>query len=56
MRLRAATKALIESQTAVVTIAEQCGFNTAQYFNLIFREHTQLTPLAYRKKFQKNFQ
>ena len=56
MRLRAATKALIETQTAVVTIAEQCGFNTAQYFNLIFREHTQLTPLAYRKKFQKNFQ
>ncbi len=52
MRLRAANKLLIESQQSVLQISNDCGFNTPQYFNLIFRQHMGITPLAYRKKFQ----
>jgi LacI family transcriptional regulator len=52
MRLRAANKLLIESQQSVLQISNDCGFNTPQYFNLIFRQHIGITPLAYRKKFQ----
>lgn len=52
MRMRAANKMLIESELSVLQIANDCGFNTPQYFNLIFRQHMGITPLAYRKKFQ----
>lgn len=48
IRLKCAKSLLIETDLSVTEIAARSGFNTAQYFNNVFRRETGLTPLSYR--------
>ncbi|AWB65853.1 hypothetical protein C2869_05095 [Saccharobesus litoralis] len=54
MRMRAAKETLIHGHHSIFKIAEQCGFNTAQYFNHTFKQTYGKTPLNFRKQYQKH--
>ena len=53
MRLQHAKAMLVESNFSMADIAAKAGFNTAQYFNNVFRRATGLTPRRYRLRFRK---
>ena len=48
LRLKSAKALLIETDLSVTENAARSGFNTAQYFNNVFRRETGLTLLSYR--------
>jgi LacI family transcriptional regulator len=48
IRLKSAKALLIETDLSVADVAARSGFNTAQYFNNVFRRETGITPLMYR--------
>ncbi len=48
-RMRAAGMLLKNTSLSVAEIAEQLNFCDNHYFSAAFREHTGMTPLAYRK-------
>lgn len=50
IRLQRAKELLVETELPVADIAARTGFNTAQYFNNVFRAETGLTPLVYRRE------
>ena len=46
------TKRLLEdSKLLIKNIATRSGFSTAEYMSTVFRKHTGLTPLEYRRQF-----
>lgn len=49
IRLQRAKEYLLETDLPVADVAAKTGFNTAQYFNNVFRRATGLTPLNYRR-------
>lgn len=49
IRLQRAKELLLGTDLAVADVAARTGFNTAQYFNNVFRRETGLTPLSYRR-------
>lgn len=50
IRLQRAKEFLLGTELPVADVAARTGFNTAQYFNNVFRRETGLTPLNYRKE------
>lgn len=48
LRLRKARQLLGEGNLSVLEIALECGFNSSQYFDRVFRKGTGMTPLAFR--------
>ena len=52
LRLQRAKAMLVESNYSMADIAARAGFNSAQYFNNVFRRATGLTPRRYRLKFR----
>ena len=40
---------LIKTKKSVNEISELCGFSSANYFGLIFKQKEKLSPLSYRK-------
>lgn len=52
IRLRKAAKLLISSETRIIDVAMQCGFNNVTYFNRIFRKCYQVSPGEYRKLYR----
>lgn len=50
IRLQRAKELLLATRLPVADIAAGTGFNTAQYFNNVFRRETGLTPLNYRRE------
>ena len=52
MRMRAANDMLIHTNKSILQIAQECGFNTAQYFNQYFKQQHGITPLLYRKQYE----
>ncbi len=50
IRLQRAKELLLTSELPVADVAARTGFNTAQYFNNVFRRETGLTPLNYRRE------
>jgi AraC-like DNA-binding protein len=52
LRICKAQKLLEESESAVIDIAAECGFQTQQHFARIFRRHTMRTPTEYRRHSQ----
>lgn len=49
IRLQRAKEYLLGTDLPVADVAARTGFNTAQYFNNVFRRETGYTPLAYRR-------
>jgi PAS domain S-box-containing protein len=50
LRLQLARRQLTESNDAVGTIAQACGFYDQSHFTRAFKKYTGLTPLAYRRQ------
>ena len=50
IRLSQAGKLLLETSRNIPEIAQDCGFESAPYFNRLFKQRYQLSPTAYRKK------
>lgn len=53
-RVTQAKKLLEESDDSVHTIAKKVGFETASYFERIFKKYTEMTPLKHRKKYRND--
>ncbi|WP_169512925.1 helix-turn-helix domain-containing protein [Actinopolymorpha alba] len=49
LRTRRAEVLLAETDRTITQIAVDLGFSSAQHFATVFREHTGLTPRAYRR-------
>jgi len=49
IRMRGAKQMLITTSSSIEEIAIFCGFNSVSHFILVFRKHTQLTPLQFRE-------
>lgn len=49
VRLTKAKDLLINSDKTIGEISERCGFSSANYFGLIFKQKEKLSPLQYRK-------
>lgn len=52
-RLTMAQHLLVSSDSSVLAIAEECGFENLSYFNRIFKKRYAQTPREYRKNFRK---
>jgi transcriptional regulator GlxA family with amidase domain len=52
VRLTKAKKMLVDTHKSVGEISELCGFSSANYFGLIFKQKEHLSPLQYRKNQQ----
>ncbi len=50
VRLNAAKRLLTETQKGMGEIAELCGYSSANYFSLIFKQNVGISPREYRKK------
>lgn len=50
LRLRKASRLLLQTESPVKEIASACGFNSDAYFFNVFRRHFACTPLAYRNR------
>lgn len=48
-RLQKAKQLLSEGGTNISAISERCGFSNVYHFCRLFRQHTGMTPSAYRK-------
>lgn len=50
LRVNHAKKMLLGSQDNILDIAMQCGFQSQQTFNRVFKENCGMTPAAYRRQ------
>lgn len=53
IRLREATKQLIETKDPITTVALRCGFNDSNYFGDLFRKVHGISPRNYRYQYSK---
>ncbi|MBQ7847564.1 MAG: helix-turn-helix transcriptional regulator [Clostridia bacterium] len=49
-RIKVAKKQLAFTEIPVKDLADRCGFKTVQHFTRVFKEHTNQTPVDYRKE------
>ncbi|MBQ8291956.1 MAG: helix-turn-helix transcriptional regulator [Clostridia bacterium] len=49
IRIAKAKELLLATKKSVEEISEQCGFSSANYFGLIFKQKEKLSPINYRK-------
>ncbi len=52
IRLSLAKRLLIETNDTVLSVALDCGFESAEHFHRIFKRHTEMTPRRYRMSHQ----
>lgn len=50
VRLEVAAQRLIDHNTPIKEIAQECGYPDVRYFSTLFRLHNSMTPGAFRKK------
>ncbi|MFJ2782183.1 GlxA family transcriptional regulator [Kitasatospora sp. NPDC087315] len=50
-RVEAARRLLQESDLTIAAVAGRCGFGSTETFHRTFRQHTSVTPHAYRQRF-----
>ena len=53
IRLREATKQLVETKDSITTVALRCGFNDSNYFGDLFRKVHGISPRTYRYEHSK---
>jgi AraC-like DNA-binding protein len=51
LRIRLASKMLLQSEASLASIAQRCGFDDQSHFNNAFRSSLQLSPGRYRRAF-----
>mgnify|MGYP003307334106 CR=1 FL=1 len=49
-RLTMATRLLLSSDSSILTISEEVGFDNLSYFNRAFKKQYGMTPSQYRKQ------
>ena len=49
VRLNKAKEMLLHTKKSVGDVSEACGFSSANYFGLIFKQKEGLSPANYRK-------
>lgn len=54
LRIESAKELLISSQVTITEVAFSLGWNDSNYFSLIFKKRTGLSPLTYRKTHNKS--
>jgi AraC family transcriptional regulator len=54
LRICKAKKLLEKTESPVIDIAAECGFQTQQHFARIFRRLTTRTPTEYRRQSQRS--
>lgn len=50
IRLKAATRRLLNTEDTITFIATECGFNSSNYFKDCFRRYKGVSPSTFRKK------
>lgn len=50
-RLLHAKKLLCETDASILEISEKCGFNDSNYFSVVFKNYTSMSPKQYRKMY-----
>ena len=50
VRLTKARHMLLNTELPIGTVAEECGFSSAEYFSSLFKKEVGVSPLLYRKK------
>jgi AraC-like DNA-binding protein len=53
LRIEKAKMLLAHTDIPVIDISDSIGINSREYFSAIFRKHTGVTPVAYRKSIEK---
>ena len=53
-RLTMVSRLLISSESSILDIAAESGFDNLSYFNRMFKRRFGMTPREYRKKFTEN--
>ena len=48
-RLTMASRLLLSSESSILAVSEEVGFDNLSYFNRTFKRHFGTTPSAYRK-------
>lgn len=51
-RIRKAKALLVNTDLNGAQISAEIGYNNINYFNTVFKKHTHMTPLEYRRNFQ----
>ena len=54
MKIEHAKGLLEEGELAVAEVSAECGYDSVSNFIKLFKKHTNLTPLQYRKNLRKN--
>lgn len=52
IRVEESTKLLLDTDKSISEIAEDVGFSHVRYYNKHFKNHYNMTPLQYRKKYK----
>lgn len=55
LRISTAKEQLISTNKSMEQISEACGFSSANYFGLVFKKYTKMSPLQFRKSKQSPF-
>ena len=50
IRIRYSMALLYNSDLTIDEIAEQCGFQNANYFSKVFKKYTNMSPTDFRKQ------
>ena len=53
-RLTMVSRLLVSSESSILDIAAESGFDNLSYFNRMFKKRFGMTPREYRKKFMEN--
>ncbi len=53
VRIDHAERELVATKNPITRVATDCGFNNVAYFISVFREQKGMTPLAFRKEYEK---
>ena len=52
-RIEKAKMLLTDTEIPIIEISQYVGINSRQYFSLLFKRHTNITPIEYRKSAKK---
>lgn len=54
VRMERAKLLLAQTDLSIPLVAERCGYNYSERFTIAFRQHMQMTPVAFRRRYRLN--